>query len=207
MNGRPALGPRIGGRCIARNAPPIRFLLGFGPRPMLLRSGNELEPGMRAFILGTVAIAALALTGCATRPPAPAAPPPAPPAPPPPPPPPPQDWRDIALTPGDWTYRQQPNGSVAEFGAGTAAFALRCLPATRQVVMERTGATAGARLVVRTSFGERAVADDTPLPAGDPLFDQMAFSRGRFTIAAEGLPMLVIPAWPEPARTIEDCRE
>jgi hypothetical protein len=65
---------------------------------------------------------------------------------------------------------------------------------------------AGTRLIVRTSFGELAVADGAPLPAADPLFDQMAFSRGRFTIAAEGLPMLVIPAWPEPARAIEDCR-
>jgi hypothetical protein len=159
------------------------------------------------------ALAALALAGCATQAPAPVAPPPAPPAPPPvpppappPPPPPPQDWRDIALTPGDWTYRPEPAGSVASFGAAAPAFELRCLPATRQVVMERTGASAGARLVVRTSFGEHVIADGTPLPAADPLLDQMAFSRGRFTVAAEGLPMLVIPAWPEPARTIEDCR-
>jgi hypothetical protein len=83
---------------------------------------------------------------------------------------------------------------------------LRCLPATRQVVVQRTGAAPGARLVVRTSFGERPVAAGAPLPAGDPLLDQMAFSRGRFTVAADGLPMLVIPVWPEPARTIEDCR-
>jgi hypothetical protein len=178
---------------------------------MLLRFGNELERGMRAFILGTAAIAILALAGCATQPPAPVAPPPAPPAPPPlpppaPPPAPPQDWRDIALTPGDWIYQAEPAGSVALFGAGAPAFQLRCLPATRQVVIERTGAAAGARLVVRTSFGERSIADGAPLPAADPLLDQIAFSRGRFTIAADGLPMLVIPAWPEPARTIEDCR-
>jgi hypothetical protein len=158
------------------------------------------------------AAAAIALAGCVAEKPAPPAPlpapvPPPPPAPvPPPPPPPPQDWRDIALTPGDWSYRPEPGGSVAEFGNGTPAFALRCAPSTHQVVMERTGAAAGARLVVRTSFGERAVAAGAPLPAADPLLDQMAFSRGRFTIAAEGLPMLVIPAWPEPARTIEDCR-
>ncbi len=168
---------------------------------------------MRAFLVGTAALAAFALAGCVAQSPAPVAPAPAlrpapPPAPPPvpPPPPPPQDWRDIALTPGDWTYRQQPSGSVAEYGGGAPAFALRCLPATRQVVMERIGAMAGARLLVRTSFGERAVTDGTPLPAGDPVLDQIAFSRGRFTIAAENLPMLVIPAWPEPARTIEDCR-
>jgi hypothetical protein len=34
----------------------------------------------------------------------------------------------------------------------------------------------------------------------------MVFSRGRFTVEVPGAPMLVIPAWPEPARVIEDCR-
>jgi hypothetical protein len=167
---------------------------------------------MRAIIFGTTAAAAFFLAGCATNPPAPAAPPPAPVPPPPaaptapPPPPPPQDWRDIALTPGDWSYRAEATGSAAEFGAGTPAFAVRCAPSARQVVLERTGAPTGSRLIVRTSFGERTVTAGTPIPAADPLFDQMAFSRGRFTIAAEGLPMLVIPAWPEPARAVEDCR-
>jgi hypothetical protein len=165
---------------------------------------------MRAITLGAAA-AALALAGCATRPTAPVAPAPAPPPPPappagPPPPPPPQDWRDIALTPGDWTYRPGADGSAAEFGAGAPAFTLRCRPAARQVVMERSGVAAGAPLVVRTSFGERTVVAGAPLPAADPFLDQIAFSRGRITVATEGLPMLVIPSWPEPARTIEDCR-
>jgi hypothetical protein len=44
------------------------------------------------------------------------------------------------------------------------------------------------------------------LQARDPLLDQIAFSRGRFTIEAPGAAMLVIPAWPEAARVIEDCR-
>jgi hypothetical protein len=151
---------------------------------------------------------ALALAGCATRETAPVAPvpvaeaPPAPPAPPPPP----QDWRDIALTPGDWTYRPGPPGPAAIFGAGAPAFTLRCDSAARRVVLERDGATAGARLTLRTSFGERSIPAGSTLPAADPLLDQIVFSRGRFTVAAEGLPMLVIPSWPEPARTIEDCR-
>ncbi|MDB5693942.1 MAG: hypothetical protein JWO81_3005, partial [Alphaproteobacteria bacterium] len=126
---------------------------------------------------------------------------PAPPAPPPPP----QDWRDLALSPGDWTYRAEAVGSAAAFGADAPVFVLRC-GGSRQVVLDRPGAAAGTRLVVRTSFGERIVAAGAPLPAADPLLDQMAFSRGRFTVAAEGLPMLVIPSWPEPARAIEDCR-
>jgi hypothetical protein len=44
------------------------------------------------------------------------------------------------------------------------------------------------------------------LPANDRLLDAMVFSRGRFTVEVPGTPMLVIPAWPEPARVVEDCR-
>jgi hypothetical protein len=165
---------------------------------------------MRAITLTVSAAAVLALSACATRPEAPAAPVPVhvPPSPPPAPPapPPPQDWRDVALTPGDWSYAAEGAGSVARYGRGAPLFALRCNAAARQLVVERPDAAAGTRIVVRTSFGERALAAGAALPAGDPLLDQIAFSRGRFTVAADGLPMLVIPSWPEPARAIEDCR-
>ena len=44
------------------------------------------------------------------------------------------------------------------------------------------------------------------LNPGDPVLDAMVFSRGRFAVEAPGTPLLVVPAWPEPARVIEDCR-
>jgi hypothetical protein len=44
------------------------------------------------------------------------------------------------------------------------------------------------------------------LAAFDNLFDALAFSRGRFSVTAAGGAPLVLPAWPEPARAIEDCR-
>lgn len=44
------------------------------------------------------------------------------------------------------------------------------------------------------------------LRTSDPLLEQMAFSRGRFLVAVEGGPSLVVPAWPEVGRVIEDCR-
>jgi hypothetical protein len=44
------------------------------------------------------------------------------------------------------------------------------------------------------------------LPASDTLFDQIAFSRGRFLVRASGGGDLVLPSWPEPARLIEECR-
>ena len=69
---------------------------------------------------------------------------------------------------------------------------------------------------IQTSFGVRslplAAVGGAPAHAGaalaatDPWLDAMAFSRGRFTVGVAGLDLLVIPAWPELARVVEDCR-
>jgi hypothetical protein len=147
------------------------------------------------------------LAACAPTP----APPPAllnvTPAPPPPAPPQVPDWRDLPLSPGDWAYAAAPEGSRALFGGGL--FTIRCDAARRQIELARIAAGAGA-MAVTTSYGTRslplAAEGVARLPAADPLLDQMAFSRGRFTIEVEGLERLVIPAWPEPARVVEDCR-
>ena len=68
-------------------------------------------------------------------------------------------------------------------------------------------------LTIRTSYGARSLpaarqqsALVARLAVSDPLLDQMAFSRGRFTVEAAGAPLLIVPAWPELARVIEDCR-
>lgn len=135
----------------------------------------------------------------------------------PPPPPASADWRDIALTPGDWSYGRDANGgSSARFGAPEteAIFVVRCEP-SRQVRLSIEGQVRGA-MTVRTSFGARnlpltvqaqPIAYSSATLAGtDPLLDGMAFSRGRFTIEAPGQRMLVLPAWAEVARVVEDCR-
>ena len=44
------------------------------------------------------------------------------------------------------------------------------------------------------------------LPRTDPLLDAIAFSRGRFAVSVSGTPALVLPAWPELTRVVEDCR-
>ncbi|HEX8480458.1 MAG TPA: hypothetical protein VF650_00970 [Allosphingosinicella sp.] len=156
--------------------------------------------------------AAALLAGCATKPetapapvrPAPVVRPPAPPAPattglPGP------DLPDPPLTPGDWSYSGDSGGSVARFGTeGAASFSLRCDPGRRRIVVAREGS--GAALRVRTTYGQRALPAGSELPADDPLLDDMAFSRGRFTVEADGLPPLTMPTWPEPARVVEDCR-
>jgi hypothetical protein len=134
---------------------------------------------------------------------------------PPPPPPPAADWRDLALTPGSWAYIPQPQASYAVFSAAGQSFELRCDRASRQVKLSRSGVTSGNMMTVRTSSAARNLplsiqsqppAVYTNLSGNDRFLDAIAFSRGRFTVEVPGMPMLVIPAWPEPARVVEDCR-
>jgi hypothetical protein len=135
--------------------------------------------------------------------------------------PPQQDWRDVPLTPGDWSWRGSAGqSSIAQYGvAGQAAlFALRCDLASHNIVFSRGGAapTPSAAMSFTTSYGSFAFtgvngngqppAIVAQASARDPHMDQIAFSRGRFLINVAGQPQLVLPAWPEVARVIEDCR-
>ncbi|HEX8124489.1 MAG TPA: hypothetical protein VF548_02805 [Allosphingosinicella sp.] len=161
-----------------------------------------------------VAAAAFLLSACASKPaPAPAPERPARPARPAPVPAPdpvpaeqsPNDAPGLPITAGDWTYSEVPGGSAARFGsAGAERFSLRCDSGRRRIVLARTGTSAALRIA--TTYGQRALGSAAELPADDPLLDEMAFSRGRFTVEAEGLEALILPAWPEPARVIDDCR-
>jgi hypothetical protein len=129
------------------------------------------------------------------------------------------DWRDAALTPGNWTYDAGNAGSVASFGIAAAAplASLRCDRAAGRMALTRAGTAPGPLpLKVTTSTLTRAFtatpqATAAPqlgvaLAARDPVLDAIAFSRGRFVIEVAGLPTLYLPAWPEVARVIEDCR-
>jgi len=167
-------------------------------------------------------LAIAALASCVAPPkPAPAPPPPPPRAPSLPATPPQQDWRDVPLTPGTWTWRGGAGqSSIAQYGLpGQAAiFALRCDLGTRAVIFSRggsVGAAAGS-MGFTTSFGPFSLpasfgggqppAIVAAAGARDPHLDQLAFSRGRFLVDVAGQPRLVLPAWPEVARVIEDCR-
>lgn len=168
----------------------------------------------------TLAAAALfaLLAGCATTPPPPAAPK-APPAPPPaaPPPPPPADlaWADLPLSPGGWSYARDATGSAARFGTNAAppSLVIRCEKARRLIHIVPAGAATGT-LTITTSYAGRTVPltagtaghAEATLPAMDSFLDRIAFSRGRASYAVAGQPLLMVPAWAEPARVIEDCR-
>jgi hypothetical protein len=160
---------------------------------------------MRFLILAPVA-ATLILAGCATPP----APPPMPAPPvaralPAPPPPAPADWRDRALTPGTWRLSIADGLSSAAFGVDGAAplLTVRCDRAAGAVVIAVPGA-AGA-LAVTTSYGTRTLPGPA-VAARDRLLDEMAYSRGRVMISVGGGAALIVPAWPEFTRVVEDCR-
>ena len=144
----------------------------------------------------------------------PAPPPPPAPAPPPPPAPapPPADWRDRPYTPGDWSYARTSGVSEARYGApGGARLTLICDPRAGQIRLGWPGAAAGP-VTVRTTYGDTVRQSQVTnagaqiiFAARDPLLDQIAYSRGRFMLAAGG-ETLIAPVWPEISRVIEDCR-
>lgn len=175
-------------------------------------------------LLSLLAAAGLAvLAGCVPAPPAaPPAPAPRPIVAPPPAPraasAPSADWRDWPLTPGNWRYRAAPGGGSATYGVASGAplATLRCDLVARRVTLSRTGSVP-TTLTLRTTSAVRAIsaAPDPRAPgtlamsfaATDSFLDALGFSRGRFVIEGGGLPVLVIPAWPEILRVVEDCRK
>lgn len=126
------------------------------------------------------------------------------------------DWRDWPLTPGDWHYRPAPAGGIASFGrtGATQTVTLTCDRAARRVTLDRAGVAGAAAMTIVTTSQTRTVQSRpdsvggtaTSFAATDDLLDAIGYSRGRFIIQQDGLPTLVIPAWPEIERVTEDCR-
>ena len=122
----------------------------------------------------------------------------------------PTDWRDRPYTPGGWHYANR----VATFGTegAPALFAMQCDPGRRLIILSVAGRVTS--LAIRTSYAERAWPaqpgsdgrSQVSFVASDPQLDQIAFSRGRFSVSGAGLPEIDMPAWAEPSRVIEDCR-
>jgi len=125
----------------------------------------------------------------------------------------------------DFTYAIPPAGSWAYASTGGEAtflnasampqLTIRCDRLTRRVSMSKPATVAVPFLNVWTSSAARSVPasfDPTTnrvtiqFAAYDPLLDALAFSRGRLAIYVSGSPALVLPAWPEVARVVEDCR-
>ena len=117
--------------------------------------------------------------------------------------------RSVPLTPGGWAYAASPVASDSTFAA---VLRIHCDRAARQVTIQRLGVApvpgvAPPPMLIATDSVARVLPGAAaPLAARDPLLDAIAFSRGRFVVTGGGGGMLVLPAWPEAARSIEDCR-
>jgi hypothetical protein len=117
---------------------------------------------------------------------------------------------------GTWNYASTTDGSEALFRTSALAqLTIKCARASRVVTISKPASAAAPFLFVWTSNGARSFpASFDPatgqvsvrLNAQDPMLDAVAFSRGRLGVSITGSPALVVPALPETARVIEDCR-
>ncbi len=124
------------------------------------------------------------------------------------------DWANAPLSPGGWTYHRTASNarSRATFGPrGAPVFEVACTN-HGNIALFRHGATAGS-ITVRTSATMKQMTGNAlaaglsvPVDENDAILDAMAFSRGRYAIEAPRVGTLVVPAWPELARVVEDCR-
>ena len=127
------------------------------------------------------------------------------------------DLSTAAPIEGSWTYAATSDGSEASFtnATGNAQLWLHCTRATRRVTIAKPASAAAPSLNVWTSsltrslpasFNAATARLSADLGAWDPLLDALATSRARTGFSAGTQAPLVLPAWPEPARVIEDCR-
>ena len=118
---------------------------------------------------------------------------------------------------GSWSYATTTDGSEATFGTTLtlSQLTIHCTKATRRIAISRPASAAAPFLNVWTSSQQRQLAASfnpltnritADLAAYDSLLDVIVFSRGRFGVAVSNSPVLVVPAWAEPARVVEDCR-
>jgi hypothetical protein len=127
---------------------------------------------------------------------------------------------DLSTAPpiaGSWVYLQTAGGSEASFLNPSALpqLTIRCTRATRRVTIAKPASRAAPFLTVWTSAQTRGLPSSfnpatqrlsADVAASDALLDAIAFSRGRFGVGVSGAAALVVPAWAEPQRVIEDCR-
>ena len=122
-------------------------------------------------------------------------------------------YRAMPIAPGAWTLRLSAGSSEASYGVqGSAArLTLRCDLVARRVRISRPDRPSGAITIITSSL-TRTLAAPGEVTVYDPLLDAIAFSRGRFVVTtpastAAVSDALAIPAWPEAARIVEDCRK
>jgi hypothetical protein len=127
------------------------------------------------------------------------------------------DFSIATPQPGGWTYAATAAGTEASFldSSGQPQLFVRCTRAGRVVTIAKPATAAAPFLSVWTSnltrnlpasYNPATYRLSASVTASDPLLDAIAFSRGRFAVSVSGATALIVPAWEEPARVIEDCR-
>jgi hypothetical protein len=118
---------------------------------------------------------------------------------------------------GNWVYSSTADGSEANFvnASGQPQLTVHCARGVRQVIISKPASgiapflwvwTSGPTRNLPASFNPATGRVSATLAAYDPLLDAIAFSRGRVGFQPTGQPMLIVPAWQEATRVIEDCR-
>ncbi|MEO1044308.1 MAG: hypothetical protein AAFX04_02590 [Pseudomonadota bacterium] len=129
---------------------------------------------------------------------------------------PPADWRIWPRVNGAWSF----DSRKAELtdGIGRAVITIRCDRQDDAVYLTRHLVIGdGNALTLMTSFNEWTIAgtreghdDDADirirLPKDDRLLDQIVYSRGYFGVRTPANQAVRIPAAPEIARIVEQCR-
>lgn len=129
----------------------------------------------------------------------------------------PPDFATATPVAGNWQYSSANGASEARFlgSQGQVQLTLHCTIAARRVTISKPASGAAPFLNIWTSAQARSLpASFLPatamlsadVSAYDPLLDAIIFSRGRFAVGIAGEPTLVLPAWAEAERVIEDCR-
>ena len=118
---------------------------------------------------------------------------------------------------GTWAYARTADGSETSFRSESPLpqLTVRCTRSVRRVTISKPASAAAPALFIWTSNGTRSLPAtfdpataqlSADLPAFDTFLDAIAFSRGRFGVSVSGVPPLVVPAWSETSRVVEDCR-
>ena len=118
---------------------------------------------------------------------------------------------------GSWAYSATADGSEATFSnpQGLVQLVVHCARATRRVTIAKLAGAESPFLSVWSSSLTKSVPSSFNPATGrvtidfapyDPLLDAIASSRGRIGVTIAGQAPLVVPAWAETARVIEDCR-
>ena len=129
----------------------------------------------------------------------------------------PPDLSNATPIAGSWSYTTTATGTEAIFSNPSAMpqMMVTCIRVTRHVLVAKTAKVAAPFMAIWTSAMTRSIPSSfnpltsrlsVDLATYDPLLDALAFSRGRIGVSVSGTPSLVVPAQPEVARVIEDCR-